>query len=148
MSLDAMKQALEALEFANVNYWWGSSNIEKSIAALCLAIEQAERQEPLVNIELSRRMAAVKVSNFYGSIIKDAEKEIERLHALYTAPPQQTCNGMPAYEGPLSAGQKRQPLNLGDYINDADITAADLPHVVVQKLQAAIERAHGIGGGE
>jgi hypothetical protein len=35
---------------------------------------------PLVNIELSRRMAAVKVSNFYGSIIKDAEKEIERLH--------------------------------------------------------------------
>jgi hypothetical protein len=43
-----MKQALEALEFANVNHWWGSSNIEKAIAALRLAIEQAERQEPVV----------------------------------------------------------------------------------------------------
>jgi hypothetical protein len=40
---------------------------------------------PLVNIELSRRMAAVKVSNFYGSIIRDAEKEIERLHGLVAA---------------------------------------------------------------
>jgi hypothetical protein len=56
-----------------------------------VVIEQAEKQEPLVNIELSRRMAAVKVSNFYGSIIKDAEKEIQRLHGLvlqHTAPPQ------------------------------------------------------------
>ncbi len=42
-----MKQALEALEFANVNHWWGSSNIEKAITALRLAIEQAERQEPV-----------------------------------------------------------------------------------------------------
>jgi hypothetical protein len=53
---------------------------------------QQEKQEPVVNIELSRRMAAVKVSNFYGSIIKDAEKEIERLHRLvlqHTTPPQQ-----------------------------------------------------------
>jgi len=40
---------------------------------------------PLVNIELSRRMAAVKSSNFYGSIIRDAEKEIERLHGLVEA---------------------------------------------------------------
>jgi chemotaxis protein histidine kinase CheA len=55
------------------------------VDALRLAIEQAERQEPVVDIELSRRMAAVKVSNFYGSIIKDAEKEIERLHGIYAA---------------------------------------------------------------
>jgi flagellar biosynthesis/type III secretory pathway protein FliH len=38
-----------------------------------------------VNIELSRRMAAVKVNNFYGSIIRDAEKEIEKLHGIYAA---------------------------------------------------------------
>jgi hypothetical protein len=38
-----------------------------------------------INIELSRRMAAVKVVNFYGSIIKDAEKELRRLHELYNA---------------------------------------------------------------
>jgi len=47
MSIEAMKQALEALEFANVNHWWGSSNIEKAITNLRLAIiEEVERQEP------------------------------------------------------------------------------------------------------
>jgi hypothetical protein len=86
MSIDAMKQALEALE--DVPYMSNKDDyerFEKAQAALRHAIEQAERQEPVVNIELSRRMAAVKVSNFYGSIIKDAEKEIERLHGLVEA---------------------------------------------------------------
>jgi hypothetical protein len=89
MSIDAMKQALEALEEIHRT---GDTQLfdlcyaPKVIPALRLAIEQAERQEPvLVNIELSRRMAAVKVSNFYGSIIRDAEKEIERLHGLVAA---------------------------------------------------------------
>lgn len=91
--LSAMKQALEALEALVVERSHEAmEDGDKAIAALRLAIEQAEKQEPVVNIELSRRMAAVKVSNFYGSIIKDAEKEIERLHGLvlqHTAPPQQ-----------------------------------------------------------
>jgi hypothetical protein len=42
-------------------------------------------------------MAAVKVSNFYGSIIKDAEKEIERLHGLvlqHTAAEREACAQM------------------------------------------------------
>jgi hypothetical protein len=86
MSIDAMKQALEAMEEIHRT---GDTQLfdlcyaPKVIPALRLAIEQAERQAPvLINIELSRRMAAVKVSNFYGSIIRDAEKEIERLHGL------------------------------------------------------------------
>jgi hypothetical protein len=96
MSIDAMKQALEALEETEsaLVRCMGPHKAEEgdrhralaksrtTITTLRLAIEQAERQEPLVNIELSRRMAAVKVSNFYASIIKDAEKEIERLHGL------------------------------------------------------------------
>jgi hypothetical protein len=95
MSIDAMKQALEAMEEIHRT---GDTQLfdlcyaPKVIPALRLAIEQAERQAPvLINIELSRRMAAVKVSNFYGSIIRDAEKEIERLHGLvlqHTTPPQ------------------------------------------------------------
>jgi hypothetical protein len=40
------KQAREALEFANVNHWWGSSNIEKALADLDTAIAKAEKQEP------------------------------------------------------------------------------------------------------
>ena len=47
MSIEAMKQALEALEFANVNHWWGSSNIEKAITSLRQAISDAEKQEPV-----------------------------------------------------------------------------------------------------
>ena len=50
-------------------------------------------------------------------------------------------------ETPLyTAPTPRKPLT--DYINAAGINGADSPHMVVEKLQSAIERAHGIGGGE
>lgn len=138
MSLDAMKQALEALETNHYAVADAARHLDvmahnDAIDTLRLAIEQAERQEPgpLVNIELSRRMAAVKVSNFYGSIIKDAEKEIQRLHGLvlqHTAPPQ------------------RQPLT------EEEIERACLPlgaaMLSFTEVARAIERAHGIGGGE
>jgi hypothetical protein len=82
MSIDAMKQALEYTRPGAI-VPVTPETVKILVDALRLAIEQAERQAPvLINIELSRRMAAVKVSNFYGSIIKDAEKEIERLHGL------------------------------------------------------------------
>ncbi len=86
-----------------------------------------------INIELSRRMAAVKVSNFYGSIIKDAEKEIERLHGLvlqHTAPPQ------------------RQPLTEEEMLEilvGIDAETKRLPPGM-KAFARAIERAHGIGG--
>ena len=174
MSIDAMKQALE------------------EIAALRAAIEQAEKQEPVVNIELSRRMAAVKVSNFYGSIIKDAEKEIERLHGLvlqHTAPPQQEkqepvawqgltreetvslarqhLGGMPigrefvdAVEALLreknTAPPQRQPLTREQVLEcerEADAAyvatrADELRPSWASIFARAIERKHGIGGGE
>lgn len=44
------------------------------------------------------------------------------------------------------ANAQRKPLT--DYINAAGINGADSPHMVVEKLQSAIERANGIGGGE
>jgi hypothetical protein len=135
-------------------------------------VEQAERQEPvLVNIELSRRMAAVKVSNFYGSIIRDAEKEIERLHGLvlqHITPPQRQplayvsgyyagyCvieplnramvmpNGMALYTAP----PQRKPLT------DEQIRELADTHLFYQpegyevsgifNLARAIEAAHGI----
>ena len=45
----------------------------------------------------------------------------------------------PVYTAPAP----RKPLT--DYINAAGINGADSPHMVVEKLQSAIERAHGIG---
>jgi len=39
---EAAQQALEALEFANVNHWWGSLTIEKAITALRAALAQQD----------------------------------------------------------------------------------------------------------
>jgi hypothetical protein len=48
MSIDAMKQALEALEYIENNYMSLPKAGNDAITALRLAIEQAERQEPVV----------------------------------------------------------------------------------------------------
>lgn len=37
--------------------------------------------------------------------------------------------------------ERGRGIRLGDYINAAQINASDVPHVVVQKLQAAIDAA-------
>jgi hypothetical protein len=47
MSIDAMKQALEALEYIENNYMSLPKAGNDAITALRLAIEQAERQEPV-----------------------------------------------------------------------------------------------------
>jgi hypothetical protein len=130
MSIDAMKQALEYTRPGAI-VPVTPETVKILVDALRLAIEQAERQEPgpLANIELSRRMAAVKISNFYGSIIKDAEKEIERLHELvlqHPAPPQR--QPLPAHE--IVTMYEESPTS------DSDMIA----------FARAIERKHGIGG--
>jgi hypothetical protein len=135
MSIDAMKQALEFIVATNKSssFWMvPESKLNKTVTALRLAIEQAEKQEPVINIELSRRMAAVKVSNFYGSIIKDAEKEIERLHGLvlqHTAPPQ------------------RQPLTQTEVVEGFCKTPHSVQYVSVFDAGVRFaERKHGITG--
>ena len=42
---EAAQQALEALEFANANHWWGSLTIEKAITNLRAAL--AQQAEPV-----------------------------------------------------------------------------------------------------
>jgi hypothetical protein len=44
-------------------------------------------------------------------------------------------------EAALAALREVQPLRVGDYVNGAGILASDMPHAVVQKLQAAIDAA-------
>jgi hypothetical protein len=39
---EALKLALEALELANINHWWGSSKIEEAITAIKEALAQPE----------------------------------------------------------------------------------------------------------
>jgi len=47
---------------------------------------------------------------------------------------------VPLYTTPPAA--QRQWAKLSDYINDASINASDLPHVVIEKLQFAIDKKH------
>ena len=67
MSIEAMKQALEALEFANVNHWWGSSNIEKAITALRQAIADAEKHE-VSQEPVAWRNAAIRIGEELSSV--------------------------------------------------------------------------------
>ena len=76
---EALRLALEALEFANVNHWWGSSNIEQAITAIKEALAQPE-QEPVA-------FASHGVVNWI------ADKQFQHEAHLYSAP-QRTWVGL------------------------------------------------------
>lgn len=116
MSIDAMKQALEALkECSRVPHIRG---LQPTIAALRLAIEQAERQEP-VAWQATADKCQIQTVPAKGGL-------------LPTAPPQ------------------RQPLTEEEMLEilvGIDAETKRLPPGM-KAFARAIERAHGIGGGE
>jgi len=86
MSITAMKRALEALELANINHWWGSSKIEAAITAIKEALAQPA-QEPVAwgvfegnlhDMFFSRKEAE------YMAYLKGSPAEVR---PLYTTPP-------------------------------------------------------------
>jgi hypothetical protein len=79
MSIEAMKLALEALEYAEENHG-GDDCYADSITALRAAIEQAEKQEP---VAWWHDMGDVVDLNVSG-----------RGTPLYTAPPQRSWQGL------------------------------------------------------
>ena len=138
MSIDAMKQALEALEETEsaLARCVGPHKAEEgdrhralaksraAITALRLAIEQDERQEPYA-------------WEFAGTIFHDkdevfgwwnSDKDVSDTPplALYTAPPQRQ---------PLTDEEIKVVIRAGEYDS-------------MEEFARAIERAHGIGGGE
>jgi len=119
-NLYAMKQALEALEGGSDSW----RRIDPAITALRLAIEQAERQEPVADT-LIRKYVAALVAN-----VPDAAAEVTKamVDYCYTAPPQ------------------RQPLTE----EEIGLISAECALVTPSDIYfaRAIERAHGVGGGE
>ncbi len=129
--IDAMKQALEFIKATNKSssFWLvPESNLNKTVTALRLAIEQAERQEPVAWLWQHNETGRTRIVMPDSVITADANWIVVGPLYLGAAPPQ------------------RQPLT------DEEVwkLAAGCLDSVAGRLQfaRAIERAHGIGGGE
>jgi hypothetical protein len=144
MSLDAMKQALEALEKAHIV--GGQAACDQAITALRLAIEQAERQDDgdckrcggkgcvacdarcLPEQQEPVAWQWLDTGTFRKSLPASAEPGAWR--ALYTAPLQ------------------RQPLTEEEIERATECDRNKPLWIAIKSVARAIERAHGIGGGE
>ncbi len=157
MSVEAMKQALDALEYIYTETTEEEDKlIHAAIASLRLAIEQAEKQEPVAY-----------VSGYYAGrcVIEPLNRAMVMPDgmALYTAPPQRqphellcVCGASWSIDSEgneelLSTPPQRQPLTRKDVLAIIDSEPAymitglpmfyrDQVAIIVRK----VERAHGI----
>jgi hypothetical protein len=152
MSIDAMKQALEALE--DVPYMSNKDDyerFEKAQHALRLAIEQAERQQD----DLAYREAVSLAKAIFKKHFAHEEhyasgrivwQPLDTTAGVISQIDNMTCR--------LVAPPQRQPLTEEEIVACIDDVFAwalddgniDDSHVI--RFTRAIERAHGIGGGE
>ena len=137
MNIEIMKQALEALETCgesetydgDMECYYSEDKVDAAITALRLAIEQAEKQEPVVMWDGKHQF---EVGNLSAYKLGD-----HNWIPLYTAPPQ------------------RQPLTREQVLECE--READAAYVATREdelrpswasiFARAVERKHGIGGG-
>jgi hypothetical protein len=125
MSIDAMKQALEALEdFLRDGY--DTHSCWLAVGALRLAIEQAERQEPV-----AWRWKELVNGDFVSDWI-----------LTHSDPPPYATESMPLY----TALPQRQPLTEEEIEKVRHLIDWTAGWSYIE-FARAIERAHGIGGG-
>ena len=86
-------------------------------------LDKEPEQEPVGVFQEDDYIGYVRLVPHQQAVLKNGDK-------LYTTPP------------PVTESHKRKPLS--GYINGAGINANDSPHIVVEKLERAIEAAHGI----
>jgi hypothetical protein len=134
MSIEAMKQALEALELHGEQY----PHMQKgytvdAITAMRLAIEQAEKQEPV-----AWKNAAIRLGEELSSVGPDGYYDMSAEKWLDWA-----INQQPRGKNSLAAPPQRQPLT------EEQIDAICYEEKVFanpEEIARAIERKHGIGG--
>jgi len=133
MSIEAMKQALEALDA----YSW--EQVDAARAALRTAIEAAKKQEPVAWMDASE--TALSWENY-----------LDGMKPLYTTPPAaQLCTYIRSTaEGTHHCAlSQRQPLTddrIGQIIEQCKITLVNYCSGEKQtEFARAIEAAHGIG---
>jgi hypothetical protein len=86
MSVEAMKQALEALEVVPIPLAKGRRALEAAMDTLRQAIEQAEKQEPVAYIEHHKGGDNLRW--------EEVNHEYAKATPLYTAPPQREWIGL------------------------------------------------------
>jgi hypothetical protein len=142
MSIEIMKQALEALESCgesedydgDMHYYYNASKVDDAITALRLAIEQAERQEPV-----AWKHAAIRLGEELSSVGPDGYYDMSAEKWLDWA-----MNQQPRGKNSLPAPPQRQPLTDAEIDKIADEWIAGPEELI--SFARAIERAHGIGG--
>jgi len=132
---EALKLALEALELANVNHWWGSSSIENAITAIKEALEQPE-QEPV-----TWKLVPIKPTDEMLKAMDECSTEgyDERLYAGHAA-----SIYMAAVDVAPTPPQ-RKPLTDEEINRIAKNYALSNPTTPLH-FARAIEAAHGIKG--
>ena len=152
-----LKLVLEALESERMYFWNSPERIEKAITAIKEALAQPKQQPDYKAWwkemcercdELDKKLARQEQNPerdhepmAWPCVIESAdfEKDIVTLK-------------MQSKEYKVSGGvywlyfDKPQRMPLTGYINSAGINANDSPHIVVEKLERAIEVANGIKG--
>ena len=129
MSIDTMKQALDYIKATNKSssFWLvPASELNKTVTALRLAIEQAERQEPVAWME---NESFVDSDNLWD------------VRVTFN----QDSNGIPLYLAP----PQRQPLTakaIAATVLDHCYGAGSVTDDMIEGAASAIERKHGIGG--
>ena len=130
MSIDAMKQALEALEYIENNYMSLPAPAIKAITALRLAIEQAEKQEPT------------------PAMIQALTEQYDSDRAIGIGfNPQTLCRAVLAVQRqPLTEEEIEAVWKVAMFEDNGRHALLDNQPFV--HFARAIERAHRIGGGE
>lgn len=147
MSIEAIKQALEYIKATNKSssFWLvPESNLNKTVNALTVAIEQAERQEPVAwanKDDLEKFDMRVRTNcDHYHTV------------PLYAAPPQrqpltdeQVMALLPSPDGSAEADVVKVEVSPGIWGTEySEIDAWSQP--LVMQVARAIEAAHGITG--
>ena len=134
MSIDAMKQALDALEYIYTETTEEEDKlIHAAITALRLAIEQAERQEPVAWLWQHSETGRTRIVMPDSVITADANWIVVGPLYLGAAPPQR----QPLTKEQRKAIEKANTIggDHGDYYD-------------AYGIMEDVELAHGIGGGE
>ena len=142
MSIEIMKQALEALESCgesedydgDMHYYYNASKVDDAITALRLAIEQAERQEPV-----AWKHAAIRLGEELSSVGPDGYYDMSAEKWLDWA-----MNQQPLGKNSLPAPPQRQPLTEEEIALISAECALVTPSDIY--FARAIEAAHGITG--